>query len=71
MHWRGTEDGWDKYGHNGSSVGTRTVMLYMPKADATLVVASNLGGVIESENTDRFSPMIVELLDILLEREGG
>lgn len=70
MHWRGTNDGWDKYGHNGSSIGTRTVMLYMPKADVTIAVAMNLGGVIDGDITDTFSPMIVELLDVLLEREG-
>lgn len=70
MHWDGSNDGYEKFGHTGNTLGSRTIMMYIPKDDVAIAVASNLGGVIEGDNTMRFSPMIGELLDVLLEREG-
>lgn len=66
MHWEDDDGEDDGYGHNGSSAGTRTVMMSIPNAGVSIAITMNLGGHVYNAIEDRFSPLVGELINVSL-----
>lgn len=52
------------YGHSGGYVGYRSEMIYFPDTEVTFSLATNSGSVLTGKNTNRFGPLLMNLLSV-------
>ncbi|WP_159799788.1 serine hydrolase [Flavobacterium sp. MK4S-17] len=66
LHLYKTSKGLQAVGHNGSGAGAAAEAYYFPEKEVTLVLATNVGTLLDEEKTIAFERLKVRLFDIAL-----